>query len=116
MGLISTESLEAEAVIDPASAWLDGHFPDYPILPAVALIDLGFRIVRRAEPERWLSGLRRAKFKKSVGPGQRLSIRLDRGQPSSGVWSLKMNRGGHNVLAAQLVCSSDVSSCESGGW
>lgn len=54
---------------------LAGHFPGFPVLPAVLLLDETLRALETDEtlaPTRWRIG--RAKFLKPVRPGEALSV------------------------------------------
>ncbi|MFC1889397.1 hypothetical protein ACFL4G_06530 [Thermodesulfobacteriota bacterium] len=63
-------AIEAEACIQPDSAWFDGHFPNRPILPGVALLGLIERAIesqnQTADIPFFIDSFRRVKFKKPV--------------------------------------------------
>ncbi len=73
------ESLRLELRIEPALMHFQGHFPETPILPAVAQIDWAVRIAREHyELESQFRGLRSLKFLRIVQPPTRLSLELAR--------------------------------------
>src|SRR5258708_7543310 len=60
----------------------DGHFPSYPILPGVLMLEImnhaaGYLIYQRFNRERFvfLGGVKRAKFRRMVKPGAFLDVR-----------------------------------------
>ncbi len=62
-------------VIDSDFPALNGHFPAYPILPAVLNIMMASRCVQRIEGPEWrLSGIQRAKFNQPVLPGSEVVV------------------------------------------
>jgi acyl-coenzyme A synthetase/AMP-(fatty) acid ligase len=69
-----------ELSIPPDLAWLSGHFPDEPVLPAVAQLDA---IVLPAVASSWAElgaprRMARLKFRKPIAPGDRLELHLVR--------------------------------------
>lgn len=59
--------------------YFEGHFPDQPVLPGVALLEA---LIARAAARTWpdlgrFRGLRRLKFSMIIEPGTRLRVRLD---------------------------------------
>src|SRR5258708_5662226 len=65
-----------------------GHFPNHPVLPAVAMIDATQEIVRRAlhRDQLPLTAIKSAKFLAPIGPGQKLRILLSPPLPTSNTW------------------------------
>jgi 3-hydroxyacyl-[acyl-carrier-protein] dehydratase len=60
----------------------EGHFPSFPILPGVLMLEMmnqaaGYLLYRRFERKRFvfLGGVKRAKFRRMVKPGTALDIR-----------------------------------------
>ena len=58
--------------------YFDGHFPGFPILPAVALIDLAGEILKKIlnNENLEIAKLKTAKFRKNIVPGDNLSIEV----------------------------------------
>lgn len=59
-------------VIDPDDPVFEGHYPGFPLLPGLFLLDRVERLVRR--PSLRLAGLERAKFVRPVRPGDSLTV------------------------------------------
>ncbi|MCI5120938.1 MAG: hypothetical protein D3908_07090 [Candidatus Electrothrix sp. AUS4] len=62
------------------SPWFSGHFPDNPILPGIAQLEMIVKLVSEAAgiPLK-LTGMSRVKFRKIVRPGDLLDIQVARG-------------------------------------
>ncbi len=58
--------------------YFDGHFPGFPILPAVALIDLAREILKKIlhNENLQIAKLKTAKFRKNIVPGDTLFIEV----------------------------------------
>jgi 3-hydroxyacyl-[acyl-carrier-protein] dehydratase len=69
--------ITARVLIDAESAWFDGHFPDDPILPGVAQLNIVVELLQRAlEKPVYANQLSRVRFKHLIRPGDCLDIRL----------------------------------------
>mgnify|MGYP001020481478 CR=1 FL=1 len=101
-------AVEARAGFPSDSKWLDGHFPDNPVAPGVALLALILEVAgRELEKEnRPVFGftLKKIKFKQIVSPDQELSVRLTRGQADSGSeFSFDISRNGSSVCSGVII-------------
>jgi 3-hydroxymyristoyl/3-hydroxydecanoyl-(acyl carrier protein) dehydratase len=68
--------ITARSIVEQESPWFDGHFPDDPVLPAIAQLDLVSKVITEAMAgELVLHSLSRIKFKKIIRPGDILDIR-----------------------------------------
>jgi 3-hydroxyacyl-[acyl-carrier-protein] dehydratase len=84
----SVESLDIEGLSVTVSGTLpqqspvfDGHFPLYPVLPGVMMLEFmnhaaGYLLLRRQNVERFvfLGGVKRAKFRRFVLPGDTMNV------------------------------------------
>jgi 3-hydroxyacyl-[acyl-carrier-protein] dehydratase len=67
--------LVADVTVPTASPWFDGHFPDKPVLPGIAQLEMVFDLIRQhaGRPLR-LVEVNRVRFKKKIVPGDRLTV------------------------------------------
>ncbi len=78
---VEDAQLAAEAVVPEASPVFEGHFPGYPLVPGVLLIETmaqasGYLLLHRMGFARmpFLAKLREGKMRSFVGPGTRLAV------------------------------------------
>ena len=72
-------SVTLEFSVPDTSPYFDGHFPDFPILPAVAQVDLILRFASRyLGTGSGLSELRRIKFSSLIRPFTPLRLNIER--------------------------------------
>lgn len=72
-----TEEISATVTVAADSPWFAGHFPENPILPGIAQVAMASDLVSMLRQEKMLvNGLNRVKFRKPVGPGEVLHIRV----------------------------------------
>lgn len=69
-------SIRISSTLPEQSPVFDGHFPSFPILPGVLMLEMmnqaaGYMLYRRFNRERFvfLGGVKRAKFRRMVKPG-----------------------------------------------
>ena len=94
--LNATESnLTAETYVDPNWPVFDGHFPEFPIMPGVLLIEtiaqagaliLGLRQSVAAGTFIGLASVSSAKFRRAVKPGDQMHIHVDLVQERRGFY------------------------------
>jgi 3-hydroxyacyl-[acyl-carrier-protein] dehydratase len=75
-------TIRITSTLPETSPVFDGHFPSFPILPGVLMLEVmnqsaGYLLYRRYKRERFvfLGGVKRAKFRRMVKPGARLDVR-----------------------------------------
>ena len=74
----AVEREEWHITVDPRSPYFSGHFPGFPIFPGVAVLEeaiLRPLAIRRPRLRR-LRSVRRIKFSRPIGPGQKLDVLL----------------------------------------
>ena len=65
----------AHVTVTDDSLWFSGHFPDNPILPGIAQLNMVADIIALSKQESlYIKRLNRVKFKKVVRPGDQLEI------------------------------------------
>ena len=85
------------------SPWFSGHFPDDPILPGIAQLDMVAAAVAEFRQENlWIKKLSRIKFRKLIRPGDVLSI-LAVGGKKKNSYSFRI------MVAGQEACSGVMS-------
>jgi 3-hydroxyacyl-[acyl-carrier-protein] dehydratase len=71
-----TVVVSGTSVIDPADPVFDGHYPGFPILPGLFLLEYVHAVVRTSAVAEGmhLVGLERARFTRPVRPGDEIRI------------------------------------------
>jgi 3-hydroxymyristoyl/3-hydroxydecanoyl-(acyl carrier protein) dehydratase len=73
--LIAPDDFLAHVVVNSDSPWFCGHFPDNPILPGIAQLNMVVEVIAKSRNENlYIKRLSRVKFKKLVRPGELLKI------------------------------------------
>ena len=76
---VTDEGLSCEVSIPASSALFRGHFPDRPVLPAISVVDLIWRMAEEMESARLrLQRIRYARFRLPILPGDTIQIELKR--------------------------------------
>lgn len=77
---VENGGIQARAEIPINSAWFDGHFPERPLLPGVAILGLVDQTLVQHQEQMGQSvnviGFRKVRFKDMVLPGQHLNLSL----------------------------------------
>lgn len=75
-------TIRLSSTLPMESPVFDGHFPAFPILPGVMMLEVmnhaaGYLLYRRYDQKRFvfLGGVKRAKFRRMVKPGAKLDVR-----------------------------------------
>lgn len=99
--------------------FFDGHFPDYPVMPGVLIIEamaqaagiLGFKSINKkpADGSMYLfAGADKMRFKRQVVPGDQLKLeaRID-DKPKRGIWRFQCQASVDGELAATaaILCA-----------
>jgi len=80
-GLDSEEAVVAQVTTDDLSPWFSGHFPEDPILPGIAQLNMVTETVAKVLGKKLsLQSLARIKFKKIIRPGDVLDIHAQAGK------------------------------------
>lgn len=116
-------TIRASAQLPERSPVFDGHFPAFPILPGVMMLELmnhaaGYLLYRRFKGERFvfLGGVKRAKFRRMVKPGDKLTVLGQITHDGSGFFiaetQLKLDNGDTAADAEIVLIAQDFPSPE----
>ena len=109
---LADRKISTEATVPTASTIFEGHFPGYPLMPGVLLIEAmaqtsGWLVValNRFERMPFLAAVKEAKLRTFVKPGERLSI-----DAQSGARRLRLRRHRRPTIKSdgKLVCDADA--------
>jgi 3-hydroxymyristoyl/3-hydroxydecanoyl-(acyl carrier protein) dehydratase len=73
-------------------SFLEGHFPNKPLLPAVSLLDLCLSGLKAAYPERniQMSSITNAKYMELIEPGHQLAFQFEPKNDEQSSWSIQI--------------------------
>jgi len=109
---LADRTISSEAVVPTVSTIFEGHFPGYPLMPGVLLIEAmaqtsGWLVValNRFKRMPFLAAVKEAKLRTFVIPGQKLSIdaRLDHDGSGYAITKAKINCAGTLICDATLT-------------
>lgn len=93
----------ADAWVDASSAWFDGHFPALPVLPGIAQLVMVRDVVAGVMgSEVRVSGIRRIRFKRKIGPAERLTVIVSP-QSAAGAFSFRILAGDAVACTGTMV-------------
>ena len=101
--LDSNNEVTAKVTTDPQSPWFSGHFPDDPILPGVAQLQMvTASIAKVLRQEFVLQQVARIKFRKLIRPGDVLDIHAWAGKKENH-YSFHITSKRQEVCSGRLV-------------
>ena len=109
---LTDRKISSEAIVPTTSTIFEGHFPGYPLMPGVLLIESmaqtsGWLVVAVNHFERmpFLAQVKDAKFRTFVEPGQRLTVSATLDHDGSGyaMTEAKITHEGKPVCSASLT-------------
>jgi 3-hydroxyacyl-[acyl-carrier-protein] dehydratase len=104
--------IEAYRDIKPEEFYFAGHFPDYPVLPGVLMVEAiaqtGILLVLKTREERegrntLFAGIESVKFRRQVRPGERLLLAADVVSGRSSVYKIHGTARVGDELACEAV-------------
>ena len=108
---LADHTISTEAVVPTTSTIFEGHFPGYPLMPGVLLIEsmaqtAGWLVVaeRRFESMPFLASLKDVKLRTFVGPGARLSLSAKLIHDGSG-FAVTKAEGRHE---GKIICEATI--------
>jgi 3-hydroxyacyl-[acyl-carrier-protein] dehydratase len=111
---LAGQKISSEAVVPETSTIFEGHFPGYPLMPGVLLIETmaqtsGWLVVAMNRFTRmpFLAALRDAKLRTFVTPGQRLTVTAELAHDGSGyaMTEARIACDGKAICSASLTFS-----------
>jgi len=73
---LNKDGISGQFNIPADSLWFDGHFPDEPVLPGVSILCMIEDLIRKANPDINITGLRRIRFRQLVHENELLDIKI----------------------------------------
>lgn len=114
------ESITAVKNVTNNEPFFQGHFPARPVMPGVLIIEamaqaggvLSHQTMIDLEPKPlfFLAGVKNARFRQTVLPGDQLTINVDVDQVKRGIWFYKCKAS----VDGKLAVSADIT-CAPGG-
>ena len=109
---LAERKIDTEATVPTTSTIFEGHFPGFPLMPGVLLIETmaqtsGWLVaaVNRFERMAFLAAVKDAKFRMFVRPGQKLSVKAVLAHEGSGyaITQAKIALDGKSICDATLT-------------
>lgn len=116
-GGIVGETITAEKDVSADEPYFAGHFPGNPIMPGVLIIEamaqaggvLSHVTMIDVEPKPlfFLAGVDKARFRRTVVPGDRLTIQVNVERVKRGIWFYRCEASvdGKLAVAADIMCA-----------
>lgn len=102
-GLDNNEAVTSTVTTNPQSPWFSGHFPDDPILPGVAQLQMVTASIGKVlQKEFILESVARIKFRKLIRPGDVLDIHAEPGKKENH-YSFQITSEQQEVCSGRLV-------------
>jgi 3-hydroxymyristoyl/3-hydroxydecanoyl-(acyl carrier protein) dehydratase len=98
--------ITAQFIVKSGSPWFEGHFPDNPIVPGIAQMNMIFDLMQRTMgPGLKLEGFKRVRFKQLIRPDTPISVLIKPGKKSP-------NRFEYQLTSDQkIVCTGFIDIC-----
>ena len=115
---LSAEHIVAERYVSPEESFFKGHFPEFPIMPGVLIVEamaqtcgiLGSHIMKQTASDKsvyLLCGVEKVRFRKKVMPGDTLRFETKFITNKRKIWKFnsKAYKGSELVCSAEILCA-----------
>ena len=115
---LSVEHIVAERYVSPEESFFKGHFPEFPIMPGVLIVEamaqtcgiLGSHIMKQTASDKsvyLLCGVEKVRFRKKVMPGDTLRFETQFITNKRKIWKFnsKAYKGSELVCSAEILCA-----------
>jgi len=115
---LSAEHIVAERYVSPEESFFKGHFPEFPIMPGVLIVEamaqtcgiLGSHIMKQTASDKsvyLLCGVEKVRFRKKVMPGDTLRFETQFITNKRKIWKFnsKAYKGSELVCSAEILCA-----------
>lgn len=116
--LVPGESIVAYKNVTVNEPFFTGHFPDYPVMPGVLIVEamaqaagiLGFKTMNKGPQDGsiyYFVGADNLRFKRPVVPGDRLQLEAKVISERRGIWKFEVHSSvdGETVSSATILCA-----------
>lgn len=116
--VVPGERILAQKNVTRNEEFFNGHFPHYPVMPGVLIIEalaqaagiLSFKTIQSAADDDsvyFFVGIDNARFKRPVGPGDVLMLEVTIERHARGIWKYKTRAlvDGQTAAEADLMCA-----------
>jgi 3-hydroxyacyl-[acyl-carrier-protein] dehydratase len=94
------EQVVVEVTVPSDSPWFSGHFPDRPILPGIAQLDMARDVVRELKRSDFrVYGLKKVRFRQMIRPDDAITVTARRREETPASYSFRI------MAKDQLACS-----------
>ncbi|MCF8130711.1 MAG: hypothetical protein K9N10_19535 [Deltaproteobacteria bacterium] len=95
-----SEEIILDAEVPADSPWFDGHFPEDPILPGIAQLEMAVDTIRLAHKRNIsAAGFRKVRFKRVIRPGEKLKIIATARKANEGSYAFRI------LVENELACN-----------
>ena len=115
---VSNEKIVAKRFVSPDEQFFKGHFPDFPIMPGVLILEamaqasgiLGFMTMEKTPDDGsiyYFAGVDKVRFKRPVNPGDIVDFNSSIISEKRGIWKFdcRAEVGGELVCEAVVLCA-----------
>ena len=99
------DEMDVRVTTDDNSPWFSGHFPNDPILPGIAQLEMVANLIAASRKDNVrMTGLSRVKFRKIIRPGEQLDIHAAPGSKKE-QYAFRITSGNEEVCSGMMLFS-----------